>query len=344
MDLSLYRSILHQLFTLGLQDIEIRFFLSGEPLIAGRNLIQMLSLADKLGFKNTLIHTNGTLLHKYADQILNAGLGKLSVSVDGIDKETYESVRVKGNFETVINNSKYFVNKAKNTRTKTVIQAIINHNGNKAYVEEKLKELIPGADFYYVRHPHNWNTADEITGSGTFREKTTECFPSENLSIYADGRIPVCCADLNGDYILADAIKEPLLDVWINKLGSIRERMKKLEPIPELCDKCERYGKTEAAGKNRGAAIEKNFDAAGKLAEAEKLIREGDLIGAKELLIVLKKKTENINILIDLSVVNIMLEKYEEASADLNAALRLEPWNEIVLENLAYLNQLVNQS
>jgi len=345
MDFTLYRSILHQLFTLGLQDIEIRFFLSGEPLIAGNSLIQMLKLADRLGFKDTLIHTNGILLDKFGNEILNAGLGKLSISIDGIDKETYESIRINGSFETVIGNAIDFVKKAKNTRTKTVIQTIVNYNEDKKSFEEKIRELIPGADFYYVRHPHNWNTADDITGFSTYKEKTVSCFPSENLSIYADGKVPVCCADLNGDYILADANKEQLIDIWINKLSSIRDRMKKLESIPELCDNCERYGKAAASLSESSSQIrQKGFDVQNELIKAEKLIEDGDLLKAKELLEYLKIKNENVNVLIDLSVVNIMLHKYDEAVADLKKALQLEPWNDIVIENLAYLNQMVNQS
>lgn len=344
MDLGLYRSILHQLFTLGLNDIEIRFFLSGEPLAAGKSLLQMLKLADRLGFKNTLIHTNGTLLDKYGDEILKAGLGKLSISIDGADKETYESIRINGNFESVINNARQFIKKAKNTKTKTIIQSIINFNEGKIYFEERIKELLPGADEYYVRHPHNWNTSDEITGFSTGKQKTRSCFPAENISIYSDGRVPVCCADLNGDFILADANKEPLIDIWVQKLGQIRDRMKNLEPIPELCDNCERYGKAAGSIASSASAMQKqNSDFEIDLSKAEKLIEEGELAAAKELLENLKNNYGNINVLIDLSVVNIMLKNYDEAAVILNQALFLEPENEIVRENLAYLNEMVNQ-
>jgi hypothetical protein len=56
---------------------------------------------------------------------------------------------------------------------------------------------------------------DEITGFSTGKQKNRSCFPAENISIYSDGKVPICCADLNGDFILADANKEPILDIWI---------------------------------------------------------------------------------------------------------------------------------
>ncbi len=333
MDMWLYRSILSQLFNLGLQDVEIRFFLSGEPLIAGRQLIKMLSLADRLGFKNTLIHTNGTLLKRYGEEILNAGLGSISISIDGIDKETYEKVRVNADFEEVISGSRSFLAGAKSFRTKTIVQTIIDFGEDKVFYEKKMKELVPGADSYVVRYPHNWNTADGITGFSTINKKVKACFPSENLSIYADGRVPVCCADLNGDFILADARKEPLLDIWVNRLGPIRGRMRRGESIPESCDNCERYGKVQSVLNH-----EEQFDF------AEKLIEEGKIQQAREILNSLLKRGDNINVLVDLSVVEIMLSNYEIAAELLNRAYKIEPENEIVIENILYLKEKLEQT
>jgi hypothetical protein len=55
----------------------------------------------------------------------------------------------------------------------------------------------------------------------------------------------------------------------------------------------------------------------------------------------LKNNYGNINVLIDLSVVNIMLKNYDEAGVILNQALFLDPENEIVRENFYF--EMVNQ-
>ena len=333
MEMWLYRSIINQLFNLGLQDVEIRFFLSGEPLIAGRHLIKMLTLADRLGFKNTLIHTNGTLLNRYGEEILKAGVGTVSISIDGIEKEKYESTRVNAKFEEVISNSIEFLDNARSFRTKTIIQTIIEPGESKEYFEKRIREIVPGADSYVVRYPHNWNTADGVTGFSTVDKKVKACFPSENLSIYADGKVPVCCADLNGDFILADAAREPLMDIWINKLGEIRERMRRGESIPESCDKCERYGK---AGTD--SDFEKQFRS------AEKFIETGEYNEARDILNTLLEKGNNINVIIDLSVVEIVLGNYERAAELLRYAHNMEPGNEIVIENILYLKEKLEET
>src|SRR5262249_38730425 len=54
------------------------------------------------------ITSNGTLLTpKKADGIIEAGLDSLNLSIDGAVKETYEKIRLGGNFEKLIANMRY---------------------------------------------------------------------------------------------------------------------------------------------------------------------------------------------------------------------------------------------
>lgn len=109
-------------------------------------------------------------------------------------------------------------------------------------VRRKLEKLIPHAFRYYVRNPHNWcELPNTIKGSLNSLGKCKVCFPNNFFPIYADGRIPLCCADLNGDWILGSVQQDGIEKLWTTRFQDIRERMSKRLPIPELCDKCERY-------------------------------------------------------------------------------------------------------
>jgi len=327
MDFSTYRSLIDQLFNLGLLDVEIRYFLSGEPLVAGKALNKMIKYAKKIGFTNTLIHTNGTLLNKYGEGILKAGIDTVSISFDGADRETYESIRLNSEFEKTANRVKTFLQWAKEYPTKTIVQTIVSENVDKNEYKEKMIALLPDADEYHVRYPHNWNTLDTITGQTKFTEKVKKCFPSENMSIYADGTMPVCCADLNGDYIIADATKEPLIDIWINQLGDIRDRMAEGLPIPELCDNCERYADNK---KSYSESLE----------DIEELISNGKLDSAEGIISnQLLKNPNSTDLQLNLGVIKTIQEKYSDALSIFKKILIVDPSNEIVIENIKFMNQ-----
>src|SRR3989344_6897429 len=78
----------------------------------------------KLRLKNTFVKldTNATLLNRNNGlKMLKASPNILSISIDGMKKETYEKIRVGANFEKVIENTENFVKLKKevgNTVTK----------------------------------------------------------------------------------------------------------------------------------------------------------------------------------------------------------------------------------
>lgn len=335
MDFDFYRSIIYQLFNLGLHDVEIRYFISGEPLVAGKQLVKMIKYATRYGFYNTLIHTNGTLLNKYGEGILEAGIGTVSISFDGADKETYEAIRLNSNFEITVQRVQDFFKRAENYKTKTIVQTIVDYGVDRTECENRMRNLLPGADEYYVRYPHNWNTLDGITGQSTKTSKVKVCFPSENLSIYADGKVPICCADLNGDFILADATKESLIDIWFNKLGDIRDRMKSGQSIPELCNSCERYSDS-----NSTTNVKQNLT----IEYAEDLINRDEFNEAREILnMLLLEEPNSENILIDLGVLEAIENNYTQSAEYFEKALLINPKNTIAIENLDFIKQSKNQ-
>ena len=91
-----------------------------------------------------------------------------------------------------------------------------------------------------IRYPHNWCEDGSIKGADT-REYHGCMFPFRFFSIYANGDVPICCADLNGEYIIGNILDSSIEELWDGPMESIRTRMRNGDPIPELCDRCERY-------------------------------------------------------------------------------------------------------
>lgn len=236
----LFEKLLLELERAGNMEIELRFFLSGEPFLHP-TLCEFIKIATTMGFNQTLVHTNGTMIDRYLDEIVSCGLSTISISIDGWEREMYESARCGGSFEKVVANTKALIS-LHGKRPNIVIQTIVPYGADLESARKKMIGLLPGADDYYVRHPHSWHLSGLISDAAPvdYSEAGT-CFPHSFMSIYADGRVPVCCADLNGEYIVGDAKIQSLSYLWNLGLKKFRERIEERLPIPEICDRCERY-------------------------------------------------------------------------------------------------------
>jgi tetratricopeptide (TPR) repeat protein len=72
---------------------------------------------------------------------------------------------------------------------------------------------------------------------------------------------------------------------------------------------------------------------------SEKLIEEGQLLEASEILQMLNKTGFNEDVLINLAVIEIMIQNYSDAYTLLNKVLQVNPRNKVALENLLYIKQ-----
>ena len=98
----------HLIDALGSTLIHIDFMNWGEPLL-NAELWAMVALAKRHGI-DTMVSTNFNLLREgEAGAILDSGLDRLVLSIDGLEQATYEKYRVAGDFSKVLANLKTFV-------------------------------------------------------------------------------------------------------------------------------------------------------------------------------------------------------------------------------------------
>ena len=71
----------------------------GEPLIR-KDIVEVVEKIASLGFKDISMTTNGTMLEKYAKGLKDAGLDRVNVSLDTLDRETYEFITRKDYLES----------------------------------------------------------------------------------------------------------------------------------------------------------------------------------------------------------------------------------------------------
>ena len=71
----------------------------GEPLIR-KDIVEIVEKIASLDFKDISITTNGTYLEKYAKDLKEAGLDRVNVSLDTLNRETYELITKKDYLES----------------------------------------------------------------------------------------------------------------------------------------------------------------------------------------------------------------------------------------------------
>ena len=70
----------------------------GEPLLK-KDIVEIVERIASLGFKDISMTTNGILLEKYAQALKVAGLDRVNVSLDTLDRETFEFITKKDYLE-----------------------------------------------------------------------------------------------------------------------------------------------------------------------------------------------------------------------------------------------------
>ena len=102
MDLGTVKGLIHQAVKIGVKSLKLNY--RGEPLMYPF-IKEVITLARQEGILETLINTNAYFLGPgMCKKLIEAGLGKIICSIDGILPETYEKIRQGGDLDRVMRN------------------------------------------------------------------------------------------------------------------------------------------------------------------------------------------------------------------------------------------------
>jgi radical SAM protein with 4Fe4S-binding SPASM domain len=205
----------------------------------------------------TKLHTNGTLLdEEKSRQMIESGIDQLSFSFDGYDKETYESIRVNGDFDQTVKNIQRFLSIKKELKSKkpyTILELIDfpdsrirSDTAKKKAFRDKFKGL--PLDQLVIKEFHNW--AGEV-GTKHKRKTFSPCtFLWNALVIFWDGAVLPCSQDFFGYYILGNVKDSSLAEIWNNEkiLHLRKEHLKNDIEEFETCRECDRVWREKFLG------------------------------------------------------------------------------------------------
>lgn len=206
----------------------VSLYRDGEPLL-DKKLPQRVAYLSNGGIQATSISTNVSLLtEEKARDLLEAGLDMIILSIDSLDKEIFERIRVRLRFEEVLENALRFIELRDQIRPQTTIyMRMIRQEMNKtewpsyeAYWAPKLQ----AHDNLYYHNIFNWGgQLDGYRAIEKSFEPNLPCVALWSLMvIFGNGDVPLCNVDYNNKFPTGNVRDNTIEELWKSRV--IRER------------------------------------------------------------------------------------------------------------------------
>lgn len=241
----------------------------GEPLNNPR-IYEMIKICHDRNIKTEFV-SNATLFNETRiNKLIEAGLNNIYISIDSVNSQNYESIRIGSNFEKVIQNLKTLIDckKAANSKIPEIGIVTVTMNEN---VEELIqiinfistlevdKLIIKGLNTSYtgsslkVQTDHNQNLnqvlalCEKINQSGKlqikfYRNNKEACsWPWNSVFITANGDVTPCCNCADPNIIsFGNIFQQNFLEIWNNEqYRNFRTSFR--SEMPTVCKPCPDY-------------------------------------------------------------------------------------------------------
>lgn len=201
----------------------------GEPTLDKKIASKVKKLKD-VGIKKVRFVSNGQNLNeKLAREVLEAGIDEIMFSIDSIEKEMYESIRVKLDFDKVMKNTLEYIKLRNEINPLSMVTVrMVELPQNISQKESWLKfwnEKISKHDKAYTMPMHNWgNQLGEDKDKVAFYADKPCTSPFSSMAIHSDGKVGICAADYNTKNFMGDFSTHSIQEIWQNsKFNDVRE-------------------------------------------------------------------------------------------------------------------------
>ena len=256
LDLGLHQEMLSQIHK---SVFYINYYFQGEPFLHPQFL--ELVKQSKILKIYTATSTNGHFINRdVADQIVESGLDRLILSIDGLTQQTYEQYRVNGELNKVLQASRHLVASKKKQKSKTPhlifqflavkpneheIPAIFSLSSEIGIDEVRIKTA-QLYDYKQGNHlmPENERYSRYIKQKdGTYSLKGkvgNHCWRMWSGSVFTwDGKVVPCCFDKDAKHILGSLKDNSFRQIWHSKkYRKFRSDLLRSRNQIDICKNC----------------------------------------------------------------------------------------------------------
>ena len=223
MDFDLYKKIVDDICEFDKPIKVLRLYKDGEPLLNPR-FADMVKYAKDSGCCDKIdTTTNASLLNPRRNlKIINAGLDRINISIEGVNKEQYldfSLYRIK--FDHLVNNISHFYNNRNECKMIIKIAGDSLSQKDKDNFYDIFGDICDGI---YIEHTMNCWNGFEMDGMvqnekfGIYGQPIKEVdicpYVFYTFSINSDGLASACFLDWNRKLIIGDAKTESVKDIW----------------------------------------------------------------------------------------------------------------------------------
>lgn len=241
MDVNLAKRVIDQSAEYGAYSI--KFSGRGEVLLHPK-LAELVKYAKDKGIRETQVNTNGMCLNKRrVEELIHAGLDRIIFSLDGVKKETVESIRIGARYERIVENIKcfYTIKKREGLAKPFLRVQMVRTKTNYNEVEDFFKFWHPYVDDIRISDVTNRGQGDNLAVGDQISIGRKCCpMPWQRLFVARDGRVSSCCSDWFQEWVIGDATKENLIDIWTSPKMEIMRNINQEEKLSifKPCSHC----------------------------------------------------------------------------------------------------------
>ncbi len=241
---TLYTQIIDQVASLRIRRVNLNRF--GEPLLHPE-VAPMVRYAKDKGIKEVSFVTNGMLLDEQkASTILDAGLDKITISIDGATADTFERIRVGCKYAKVAENIERLLRlRRQRGLTKPYVQiSTLLMQDTLPELEQVIQRWKPLVDEIRLGPALQYGniTLNPLLPRAGLTRVPYPC--SElfwRLIIFWNGDTTVCCEDINGALVIGNVRQTSIKELWnsheINRIRRLHlEKHFAALPVCEACD------------------------------------------------------------------------------------------------------------
>ncbi len=237
----------------------LNFYFQGEPFIHN-DILQFISKASQAGIYTSTSTNAHFITEKRATEIVQSGLDRILISIDGTTQEVYEQYRVHGSLQKVLDGTKHLVEARKNLNSSTphIIFQFLVVRPNENQIEEA-KQLANEYKVDEIRFKtaqvydyENGNplipTIEKYSrykrlSNGKFIVKSSldnHCWRMWSGAVVTwDGKVVPCCFDKDATHEMGNLSKEDFKSIWKGKAYAMfRKQLLKGRKEIDICKNC----------------------------------------------------------------------------------------------------------
>ncbi|MCP4112653.1 MAG: radical SAM protein [Desulfobacteraceae bacterium] len=243
MDIGLYKKLIDEIAVEN-PNARVWEIFFGDPFMC-RDMAKRVKYAKDKGLSDVVLNTNGVLMSEDKSlPLVEAGLDSMYVGIDAAKEDTYDKIRVGGDFTRAVENVLRYRDLLKtygNSEQKLFVQFVVS-DINECEVED-FKAFWKSQDVNVkIRPKISW--AGLVDANNLQNNKNVNRKPCywlmQTINICADGQVALCATDIHCRVKCGDVNMHTIKDLWHGKLMEYRTMHKdnEFDKLPEMCREC----------------------------------------------------------------------------------------------------------